>query len=147
VRGASFWALVPSASPATRCDVAAIDTNVLVRLVTRDDEAQYQKARAFVENHQPVLVTQLSVLELVWVLMSRYKLDKARTCQVVQALLETKELNIQSPGILEAALEIWQKSKADFADCFIRETVHDARESPLGTFDATLGKLPGCTRL
>jgi predicted nucleic-acid-binding protein len=127
--------------------VAAIDTNVLVRLVTRDDESQYKKAQSFVEKHRPVLVTQLSVLELVWVLMSRYGLDKERTCQVVQALLEMRELNIQSPAILEAALKTWKKSKADFADCFILETVVDASESPLGTFDTTLGKLEGCKQL
>jgi predicted nucleic-acid-binding protein len=127
--------------------VAAIDTNVLVRLVTKDDESQYKKAQAFVEKHQPVLVTQLSVLELVWVLMSRYGLDKERTCQVVQALLETRELNIQAPAILETALKTWKKSKADFADCFILETVIDASESPLGTFDTTLGKLDGCKQL
>lgn len=127
--------------------MAAIDTNVLVRLVTRDDESQYKKAQSFVEKHRPVLVTQLSVLELVWVLMSRYGLDKERTCQVVQALLEMRELNIQSPAILEAALKTWKKSKADFADCFILETVVDASESPLGTFDTTLGKLEGCKQL
>ncbi|MGA7744675.1 MAG: PIN domain-containing protein [Polyangia bacterium] len=127
--------------------MAAIDTNVLVRLVTKDDESQYKKAQTFVERHQPVLVTQLSVLELVWVLMSRYSLNKERTCKVVQALLETKELNIQAPAILEAALKTWEKSKADFADCFILETVIDASESPLGTFDTTLGKLEGCKQL
>jgi predicted nucleic-acid-binding protein len=128
-------------------NVAAIDTNVLVRLVTKDDESQYKKAQAFVERHQPVLVTQLSVLELVWVLMSRYRLSKERTCKVVQTLLETRELNIQAPAILEAALKTWEKSKADFADCFILETVIDASESPLGTFDTTLGKLEGCKQL
>jgi predicted nucleic-acid-binding protein len=127
--------------------VAAIDTNVLVRLVTKDDESQFKKARAFVEKHQPVLVTQLSVLELVWVLMSRYNLDKERTCQVVRALLEMRELNIQAPAILEAALNTWMKSKADFADCFILETVMAASDSPLGTFDTTLGKLEGCKQL
>lgn len=127
--------------------MAAIDTNVLVRLVTRDDERQYEKAQAFVEKHQPVLVTQLSVLELVWVLMRRYRLDKERTCQVVQALLETRELNIQDPGVLEAALESWKQSKTDFADCFILETVIDASESPLGTFDTALAKLDGCKQL
>jgi predicted nucleic-acid-binding protein len=127
--------------------LAAIDTNVLVRLVTKDDESQYKKAQAFVEKYQPVLVTQLSVLELVWVLMSRYGLDKERTCRVVEALLETRELNIQAPAILEAALKTWKKSKADFADCFILETVIDASESPLGTFDITLGKLQGCKQL
>ncbi len=127
--------------------MAAIDTNVLVRLVTRDDESQYKKAQAFVDKHQPVLVTQLSVLETVWVLMSRYNLDKERTCQVVQALLDTRELNIQAPAILEAALETWRESKADFADCFILQTVMDASETPLGTFDATLARLEGCKQL
>ena len=127
--------------------MAAIDTNVLVRLVTKDDESQYKKAQAFVEKHQPVLVTQLSVLELVWVLMSRYNLNKDRTCRVVEALLETRELNIQAPAILEAALKTWKKSRADFADCFILETVIDASESPLGTFDIALGKLAGCKQL
>ena len=127
--------------------MAAIDTNVLVRLVTRDDLPQYQKAQAIVEKHQPVLVTQLSVLELVWVLMSRYGLAKERVCQVVAVLIETVELNIQAPAILEAALTTWKKSKADFADCFILETVIAASESPLGTFDKTLAKLEGCKQL
>jgi predicted nucleic-acid-binding protein len=127
--------------------MAAIDTSVLMRLVTKDDLAQYKRAQSFVEKHQPVLVTQLSVLELVWVLMSRYGLDKQRTCLVVQALLEMAELRIQGPAIVESALKIWKKSKADFADCFILETVIAASESPLGTFDTTLGKLEGCKQL
>ena len=53
-------------------------------------------------------------------------------------------MNIQAPAILEAALKTWKKSKADFADCFILETVINASERPLGTFDTTLGKLEGC---
>ena len=127
--------------------MAAIDTNVLVRLVTRDDAAQFEKANAFVQKHQPVLVTQLSVLELVWVLMSRYGLEKARVGQVVEALLEMAELDVEQPAILEAALKTWGSTKADFADCFILETVKAASETPLGTFDATLAKLEGCKRL
>jgi predicted nucleic-acid-binding protein len=127
--------------------MAAIDTNVLVRLVTKDDPTHYRKAQAFVERHRPVLVTQLSILELVWVLMSRYGLQKETTIQVVETLLGMVELNVQSPAILQAALETWKKSKADFADCLILETVKAASESPLATFDRTLGKLEGCKQL
>ncbi len=127
--------------------MAAIDTNVLVRLVTRDDAAQYEKASAFVAKHQPVLVTQLSLLELAWVLISRYGLDKIKVGQVMAALLEMVELDVEQPAILEAALKTWQGSKADFADCFILETVKAASEAPLATFDATLAKLDGCKRL
>ena len=120
---------------------------VLIRLVTKDDPGQYQKARTFVEKHQPVLVTQLSVLELVWVLMSRYGLDKERTCQVVEALLETAEMTMQAPSILESALMTWKKSKADFADCFILASISAVSENPLATFDTTLGKLEGRKQL
>lgn len=127
--------------------MAAIDTNVLVRLVTRDDLSRYAKAEAFVRKHQPVLVTQLSVLELVWVLMSRYGLDKEKVGQVVQALLEMVELDVQEPAILEAALKTWKGAKADFADCFILESVKAASGTPLGTFDAILGRLDGAKRL
>jgi predicted nucleic-acid-binding protein len=127
--------------------MAAIDTNVLVRLVTQDDPAQYEKAAAFVGKHQPVLVTQLSVLELVWVLMSRYGLSKAKVVRVVEVLLEMAELDLEQPAVLESALETWRGSKADFADCFILETVKSAAETPLATFDATLAKLDGCQRL
>ncbi len=94
-----------------------------------------------------MLVTQLSVLELVWVLMSRYGLDKGKVGDVVLALLEMVELDVQEPGILEAALKTWQAAKADFADCFILETVKAASGTPLGTIDAILAKLEGAKRL
>jgi predicted nucleic-acid-binding protein len=127
--------------------MAAIDTNVLVRLVTRDDPAQFEKAQAFIRKNQPVLVTQLSILELVWVLMSRYGLKKEKVCQVVKQLLDMVELDVQQPALLEAAVNTWEGCKADFADCFILETVKDASGTPLGTFDAILGKLAGCQKL
>lgn len=127
--------------------MAAIDTNVLVRLVTRDDPAQVRKALAFIAQHRPVLVTQLSMLELAWVLLSRYNLEKSKVCQVVRMLLNMVELDIQSPAVLEAAVQTWERSKADFADCFILETVKVETSTPLGTFDARLARLEGCRRL
>lgn len=127
--------------------MAALDTNVLVRLVTRDDPEQYARALAFIAVHRPVLVTHLSLLELVWVLMSRYGHPKATVIQVVQALLEMGDLEIQQPALLERTLRLWKDAKADFADCFILETARGASGLPLGTFDATLGAMDGCVLL
>jgi predicted nucleic-acid-binding protein len=127
--------------------MAAIDTNVLVRLVTRDDPVQYAKALAFVNQHQPVRVTHLSMLELAWVLMSRYGLTKAKVIKVLDSLLEMAELDVEQPAILDAALATWEGSKADFADCFILETVKQAAETPLAAFDRALAKLDGCRKL
>lgn len=127
--------------------MAAIDTNVLVRLVTRDDPGQYEKALAFVEKHKPVLVTPLSVLELGWVLMSRYGHGKDKVRQVVKMLLDMRELEVQQAGVLERALATWEGSRADFADCMILETVKASAATPLGTFDRVLGRVEGCIRL
>ena len=59
----------------------AIDTNVLVRLLVRDDEAQYSAARRLVDEaaaaDEPVLIVLGALLETEWVLRSRYQLDKA----------------------------------------------------------------------
>jgi predicted nucleic-acid-binding protein len=127
--------------------VAAIDTNVLVRLVTRDDPAQAAKAQTFIREHQPVLVTQLSVLELAWVLSGSYGFTKEKVCAVVDMLLDMAELDIQEPAILQAAVRAWATAKADFADCYILETVKSAAATPLATFDAALARLPGCRKL
>jgi predicted nucleic-acid-binding protein len=107
-------------------DVAAIDTHALIRLVTRDDPRQSSKAGVFLRQHRPVLVTHLSVLELVRVLMSRYGHGKEKVCEVVRTLPGLGELDVQQPAILEGALRIWEESKADFADCFALESVKAA---------------------
>lgn len=127
--------------------VASIDTNVLVRLVTGDDPGQLAKAKAFVHLHRPVLVTHLSMLELAWVLQSGYGMGKGKVVQVLGMLLELEELRIEAPAILQAALDAWQHARADFADCFILETVKAAQATPLGTFDAILARQEGCERL
>ena len=101
----------------------------------------------FVNRHQPVLVTSLSILELVWVLMSRYGHGKDKVEQVVIMLLEMGELEIQQAGVLERAWVTWSASRADLADCMILETVKAVSSVPLGTFDRVLGRLEGCQRL
>lgn len=71
--------------------MAALDTNVLVRLVTRDDPDQYAKALEFLNVNKPVWVAQLVMLELAWVLSSCYGLGKDKVCAVVRTLLDAVE--------------------------------------------------------
>ncbi|MBP7866696.1 MAG: type II toxin-antitoxin system VapC family toxin [Acidobacteria bacterium] len=123
--------------------MAAVDTNILVRLVTRDDPEQYAKALEFLNRNKPVWVAHLTVLELAWVLSCCYKVDKGRVCAVVRMLLDAAEFNVQQPAVLEAALDRWEASGIDFADAFILESARAASEIPLATFDARLGRLDG----
>lgn len=123
--------------------MAAIDTNILVRLCMLDDPKQCERAQNFVQQNAPVFVSQLSMLELAWVLGSVYQRPKKVILQAIRALLDNQEMNPEAPTILEAALNRWEASSADFADCLILGTVQSQGHAHLATFDRRLGKLPG----
>jgi predicted nucleic-acid-binding protein len=124
-----------------------IDTNVLVRYLVRDDQSQYDRARRLiqreVESGEPVLVSLLVMLEMEWVLRSRYALAKADIVATFSSLLETAELAFEDESSLEMAIYSWKDSVAEFADCLI-----GARNRRLGcrataTFDRKALKLAG----
>ena len=124
-----------------------VDTNVLVRYLTRDDQPQYEKARRMIDREvakgEPVLVSLLVLLETEWVLRSRYEMAKADIVTAFSALLDTADLTFEDEPSVETAVYSWKDSAADFADCLI-----EARNRRLGcrataTFDARALKLAG----
>lgn len=120
----------------------AIDTNVLVRLITRDDNAQVKKAETFVK--QGAWVSTLVLTECIWVLEAAYDLNKAQIETVIEMLLNHAQLVLQDADLVEIALERYTKSKkVSFADILILVTANKAGHKPLGTFDKALVKLEG----
>ena len=110
----------------------AIDTKVLVRLLVRDDEAQYAAAQGLVDQaaaaEEPVLILLGALLEAEWVLRSRYRLDKASIAGTFTALLESADVEFEHRPTLEEALYVWaQHPAAYFADCLL-----SARAAHLG---------------
>ena len=124
-----------------------IDTNVLVRLLVRDDPAQFERARRLLKREagkgETVLISMLVLLEAEWVLRSRYALAKPKIADALSSLLDSVELTFEDEPSVEQALFVWKDSAAEFADCLI-----NARHRALGcrataTFDARAAKLPG----
>jgi predicted nucleic-acid-binding protein len=127
--------------------VAAADSNVLLRLLVRDDEAQYLAAHAFLRTEGRVFVAHVVLVEVVWALSSTYGYPKARIAAAVERVLDLEAVAIQDPAIVTAALEDYRSSQADFSDCLILAIAKREHELPLGTFDARLGKLDGARKL
>lgn len=124
----------------------AVDTNVLVRLATRDDAAQTAAAEAFVA--QGAWVSHLVLVEAMWVLDSVYSLGPEKVATAVDMFLNHKELTIQDADVVEAALQHFRtRPKLGFSDCLILEVARKAGHLPLGTFDRDLGKIEGTHRL
>ena len=124
----------------------AVDTNVLVRLVTRDDVKQVAAADAFVE--KGAWVPQLALAEATWVLSAVYDLDAATIATAIEMLLNHKDLTLEESEVIASALEIFRRRPAlGFSDCLMLEVARKAGHLPLGTFDRNLGKLDGAQRL
>ena len=124
----------------------AIDTNVLVRLITRDDVQQVAAAAEFVA--KGVWVSVLALAEAMWVLTAVYKLGALEIAQAVEILLNHKDLTLQDSEAVAAALTVFRKRPAlGFSDCLMLEIARKAGHLPLGTFDRELGKVAGAEKL
>ena len=124
-----------------------LDTNVLVRYLVRDEEAQFYRARRLIERETEggcsILISLLVLLETEWVLRSRYELTKSEIHSVFSTLLEVADLAFEDEPSIEQALYQWSESTADFADCLLA-----ARHRQLGceatvTFDTKAAKVEG----
>ena len=123
----------------------AVDTNVLVRLLTRDDKQQVAAAEAFVA--PGAWVPQLVLAEAVWVLSSVYELDSTQIATAVEMLLNHKDLTIQDSDAVASALAHYRRRPSlSFSDCLVLEIARKAGHLPLGTFDRELGRLDGAQR-
>lgn len=124
-----------------------VDTNVLVRFLTRDDQPQYEKARRLIDREvakrEPVLVSLLVLLETEWVLRSRYEMAKAEIVAAFSALLETADLAFEDEPSIETALYSWKDSAAEFADCLIESRNRRLGCRATATFDGKALKHAG----
>lgn len=124
-----------------------LDTNVLVRLLTRDDEEQADKARALFEAHADedaaLFVSDVVLAELAWTLDRAYGYDKADIVRTVKALADNATLGFESREVLRQAQALFAASKAGFADCLILAKAQAAGCSSLVSFDKALRGLPG----
>ena len=124
----------------------AVDTNVLVRLVVRDDPEQVRAAESFIASG--AWVSQLVLAETMWVLDAAYDRTPEQIATAVDMLVDHKNLSIQDADVVISALAHFRKRPAlGFSDCLVLEISRKAGHLPLGTFDRDLAKVDGAKRL
>ena len=124
----------------------AIDTNVVVRLVTRDEPAQVQAAEAFASSG--AWISNVVLAETGWVLDSVYGRTAEQIAAAIDTLLNHKNVTMQDTDVVVSALEQFRKRPPlGFADCLVLEIARKAGYLPLGTFDRDLARLDGTQRL
>lgn len=124
----------------------AVDTNVVVRLVVRDDPEQVRAAEEFTSGG--AWISHLVLAETSWVLDAVYERTAAQIATAVDMLLRHKHLTLQDTDVVSSALEQYRRRPAlGFADCLVVEIARKAGHLPVGTFDRSLAKLDATERL
>jgi predicted nucleic-acid-binding protein len=124
----------------------AVDTNVVVRLLARDDDVQTRAAEAFIA--EGAWVSHVVLAESIWVLDSVYGIETKALANAVDMLLSHRSLVIQDPETVQAAALAFRQSKGvSFSDCLVLESARRVGHLPLGTFDRALAALDGAKKL
>ncbi|MBT2794771.1 PIN domain-containing protein [Paraburkholderia strydomiana] len=119
-----------------------LDTNVLSRNLPEDDAAQSKKATALME--RPGDVSQIALVEVVWVLGRCYGVERQQMKDIIESMLGTKELVFEGADTVRKALRVIAASdKADFSDCLAEPSGHAAECEYTATFDVTASKIAG----
>jgi predicted nucleic-acid-binding protein len=126
--------------------VRAVDTNVLARLIARDDPAQTAAAETFAAGG--AWVSHVVLAEVTWVLDSVYGLSRAQIATAVEMLLDHEKLVVQdADAVARAVAQLRRRPALGFSDCLVVEIARKAGHLPLGTFDRDLGKVDGAELL
>ena len=107
--------------------MVAVDTNVLVRFLTRDDPRQAARAAALLRSEQ-IWLAKSVLLETEWVLRALYGFAPDRVLEALQSLAGLPNVHLEDPPVVAGALE-WSRQGLDFADA-----LHLASRGPAQTF-------------
>ncbi|MGO9008005.1 MAG: PIN domain-containing protein [Beijerinckiaceae bacterium] len=124
----------------------AVDTNLLVRLIVRDDSEQVRVAEAFIS--KGAWIPHLVLAETIGVLDAVYDRTAEQIATAIGMLLNHADLTMHDADVVRSALEHYRRQPAlGFSDCLVVEIARKAGHLPLGTFDRDLGRLGGAERL
>jgi predicted nucleic-acid-binding protein len=124
----------------------AVDTNVLVRMITGDNARQTLVADHFIE--KGAWVSILAIAEVAWVLDTWYNQSAAQVASAIEMMLNHEHLVLQDSDVVAAALELLRSRPAlGFSDCLMLHIARKAGHLPLGTFDRALGRIEGVQKL
>jgi predicted nucleic-acid-binding protein len=126
--------------------MTGLDTNILVRFFTKDNIEQSSRAVDLMRTltpESPGFVSLVSLIELVWVLRSQYRLSKSELIQCLEQLLNIHDLVVESQTAVTLALRRFANAKADFADCLIERSGAAAGCGETVTFDVDASRFAG----
>jgi len=99
-----------------------VDTNIFLRYLTKDDPSKYEKCREMfkraMKGEIAITTSGMVIAELVWTLLSYYKVPKAEVIEKVSVIVGTNNLSIPEKHIIADALVLYARKNIDFIDAY-----------------------------
>jgi predicted nucleic-acid-binding protein len=127
--------------------LAAIDTNVFVRLLTQDDPVLTRKAEAYLLANAPLWISIAVAVETIYVLTKLYGWGKPALLAMLQTTTNSRQFVFQDQSAVAAATRQWITAQAGFVDCLNVALASARGQCPLATFDKQALELPGAASL
>ena len=130
---------------------ALIDSNVVLRYITKDPPKMADAALRTLADAQngkiSLILTSLTVAEVVWVLESFYGHSKAKIAETIAQFLFCDGLEVEDLDLLVEALTLYQGKNLDFADAFLAAIALRRGPQSIYSFDQHFNRIPGITKL
>lgn len=122
-----------------------LDTDSLIRYLTKDDRAQYTKAKRVideaVEQDQRLLINCVVLCEVTRVLDTAYEYSRAEIADALDRIFDTAQFDIERAPEARQALDDFRSTKAGFADALIGRINRTLGAAKTMTFDRDLKAL------
>ena len=128
-----------------------LDTNLLIRYFTRDDEKKAQRVLKLLKRvergEEKVITSPLVLFEIVFTLQSFYEVPREKIKELLSPILELRGLKLSDKEIYRSALDIYAKKNLSFADAFNSAFALKKGIKEIYSYDEDLDKIEGIRRV
>jgi len=128
-----------------------LDTNILVRLLTRDDEEKAARALLLIQRvesgEEQVITSPMVLFEAVFILQRRYGVSRAKIRDDLGYIVSLRGLRLANKTLYLSALDLYVDNKISFTDAFNAAFMRSKRLSEIYTWDTDFDILEGIARV
>ncbi len=131
--------------------VSFLDTHVLLRYLTRDDEGKAQRTFSLLirieRGEEKVMTSSLVIFETIYTLQSFYRVPQLRIKELLLPIISLRNLHLPGKNVYYRALDLFVTKNISFADAYNAAYMIDEEITYVYSWDKDFDKIEGITRL
>src|SRR5215813_755433 len=124
-----------------------LDTNILLRYLTRDDEHKAQKALSLLtrieQNQEKVITSSLVIFETIFTLQSFYRVPRQQIKELILPIIALRGLQLPDKPVYQQAFDLYISKNISFADAYNAAYMLTEQISAIYSWDTDFDKIEG----